>query len=141
MLNVSKQKIVNFNLENATSFTGESGMYILYSIVRMNSILNNNKTKLTKEIKFEKEIENKIVKELSQFPELINNLLKTNEPSQLTKYIFNLSGLFSKFYEEVNISNEQDIILKSSRIRLLKCIQKVLTNSLKILGIKTIEKL
>ena len=35
MLNVSKNKIVNFNLENATSFVGESGMYILYSLVRI----------------------------------------------------------------------------------------------------------
>ena len=41
MLNVSKNKIVNFNLDSATSFTGESGMYILYSIVRINSILKN----------------------------------------------------------------------------------------------------
>ena len=42
MLNVSKNKIVNFNLENATSFVGESGMYILYSLVRINSIIKNN---------------------------------------------------------------------------------------------------
>ena len=42
MLNVSKNKIVNFNLKNATSFTGESGMYILYSVARINSILKNN---------------------------------------------------------------------------------------------------
>ena len=141
MLNVSKNKIVNFNLENATSFNGESGMYILYSLVRINSILKNNEVKLVNEIKFNNDIENKIVKELSLFPEVIDELLKSNEPAHLTKYIFNIAGLFSKFYEQVNISNESDIILKSSRIRLLKCISKVLTNSLKILGIDTVEKL
>ena len=141
MLNVSKNKIVNFNLENATSFTGESGMYILYSVVRINSILNNNKMKLTNEIKFNNDIENKIIKELSLFPEVIDSLLKSNEPAHLTKYIFNVAGLFSKLYEQVNITNESDDILKSSRIRLLKCVSKVLTNALKILGIETIEKL
>lgn len=141
MLNVSKNKIVNFNLENATSFTGESGMYILYSIVRINSILKNNNIKLTNEIKLNNDIEKKIVKELSLFPEVIDSLLKSNEPAHLTKYIFNVAGLFSKLYEQVNITNESDIILKSSRIRLLQCVSKVLTNALKILGIETIEKI
>ena len=141
MLNVSKSKIVNFNLKNATSFTGESGMYILYSIVRMKSILKNNNIKLSDKIKFNNEIENRIIKELSLFPEQINEILESNEPTHLTKYIFNLTQLFSKFYEEVNISNEEDIVLKSSRIRLLKCLIDVLTKSLKILGIDTIDKI
>lgn len=141
MLNVSKHKIVNFNLENATSFTGESGMYILYSIARINSILKNNKIELADEIKYNSDIEKKIIKELSLFPELVDNLLNSNEPAQLTKYIFGVTQLFSKFYEQINISNETDIILKSSRIRLLKCILRVLTNSLKILGIETIDEL
>ena len=141
MLNVSKNKIVNFNLENATSFTGESGMYILYSLVRINSILKNNKIELSDEIKFNNEIENKIIKELSLYPDIIDELLKSNEPAHLTKYIFNVAGLFSKLYEQVNISNETDIVLKSSRIRLLNCISKVITIALKVLGIETIEKL
>lgn len=141
MLNVSKNKIVNFNLDNATSFTGESGMYILYSIVRMNSILNNNKIELVKDIKFNNDIENKIIKEMSLFPEVIDSLLTNNEPAHLTKYIFGLTQLFSKFYESVSITNEEDIVLKSSRIRMIKCLIQIITSSLKILGIKTIDKL
>ena len=141
MLNVSKNKIVNFNLENATSFVGESGMYILYSLVRINSILKNNNIELTEEIKFNNEIENKLVKELSLFPEVIDELLTSNEPAHLTKYIFGIAGLFSKFYEQVNISNEVDVVLKSSRIRLLKSTARVLINALSILGIKTIDEL
>ena len=141
MLNVSKNKIVNFNLKNATSFTGESGIYILYSLARINSILKNNKMDLVDEIKFNHNIEHKIVKELSLFPEVIDSLLKSNEPSHLTKYVFLVASLFSTFYEQVNISNESNIVLKSSRVRLLKCISKVLKNSLKILGIDTIEQL
>ena len=141
MLNVSKNKIVNFNLENATSFVGESGMYILYSLVRINSILKNNNIELREEIRFNNEIENKLVKELSLFPEVIDELLTSNEPAHLTKYIFGIAGLFSKFYEQVNISNEVDVVLKSSRIRLLKSTAKVMTNAISILGIKTIDEL
>ncbi len=141
MLNVSKNKIVNFNLKNATSFTGESGMYILYSLVRINSILKNTKYELVDEIKFNNDIENRIVKELSFYPEVIDELLKSNEPSHLTKYIFNLAGLFSKLYEQVSISNEPDNLLKSSRVRLLNSISKVLTSALKVLGIETVDHL
>ena len=141
MLNVSKNKIVNFNLENATSFTGESGMYILYSLVRINSILKNNNINLVEELKFNNDIENKIIKELSTFPEVIDELLKSSEPTHLTKYIYNIASLFSKFYEQVNILNEDDIVLKSSRIRLLNSISIVLVNALKILGIDTIDSI
>ena len=140
MLNVSKKKIVNFNLESATSFNGESGIYILYSIARMKSILRNNDI-TTKDINFVNDIENRIIKELAIYPEVIDSLLMNNEPSHLTKYIFNLTKLFSKFYEQVNINNEENEILKSSRIRLLKCIIRVLENSLNILGIESINQL
>ena len=103
--------------------------------------LNVDNINLVDEIKFNNDIENKIVKELSLFPQVVDSLLKSNESAHLTKYIFNVAGLFSKLYEQVNISNEEDIILKSSRIRLLNCISKVITSALKILGIETIEKL
>lgn len=141
MLNVSKNKIVNFNLKNATSFTGESGMYILYSIVRMKSILKNNEITNYNELKYTNEIENKIIKELSLYPELIDSLLITNEPTHLTKYLFGLTQLFSKFYESVNISNEEDEIIKSSNLRMLKCLISVLESGLNILGISSIDSL
>ena len=141
MLNVSKNKIVNFNLDSATSFTGESGMYILYSIVRINSILKNNQIELSDEIKFTTDIEKKIVKSLYNFPSVVDELLKSYEPAHLTKYIFNLTQDFSRFYENVNISNEEDVVLKSSRIRLLNSIKTVLENALTILGISTVDKM
>lgn len=141
MLNVSRKKIVNFNLENATSFTGESGMYILYSIARMKSILRNNVITDIDEFKYINEIENKIIKELANFKEVVNSLLVTNESAHLTKYIFRLTQLFSSFYEQINISNEKDEILKSSRLSMLKCLVKVLTSALKILGIDTVDSL
>lgn len=142
MLNVSKNKIVNFNIENATSFAGESGIYILYSLVRINSILNNNMNmEKVNNIKFTTNIEKKLIRDLYDFNNVVDNLLGTLEPAHLTKYIFNLTQDFSRFYEEINITNEQDIILKSSRLRLLECIKVTLTNALKILGISTIDKM
>ena len=139
MLNVSKNKIVNFNLEKSTSFTGESGIYILYSIVRINSILKNNISVSSSEIKFNTAIEEKLILSLYKFSEVIEELLISYEPAHLTKYLFNLTQLFSKFYEQVNILHEEDPVLKSSRVRLVSCVKTVLENGLKILGIDSIE--
>lgn len=143
MLNVSKNKIVNFNMENATSFAGESGIYILYSLVRINSILNNNKDidLENTNLKFTTNIEKKLIRDLYDFPFVVDNLLKTLEPAHLTKYIFNLTQNFSRFYEEINISNEKDLELKISRIKLLECVKIAITNALTILGISTIDKM
>ena len=142
MLNVTKHKTVNFNMEDATSFNGESGIYILYSIVRINSILRNKDNQInSQEIKFENDIEHQIIKDLYYFEELVNNLLITKESSNLTKYIFNLTQKFSTFYEQINISNEKDEVLKSSRLRLLNILKITLTNGLEILGIKTVDKM
>lgn len=140
MLNVSKKKIVNFNLENATSFTGESGMYILYSIVRINSILKNNDA-FSDELIFTTDVEKSIISMLYKFPEVVDSLLSSYEPAHLTKYIFNLTQEFSKFYETVNINNEEDAVLKSSRLRLLSCVKTVLENALGILGIEPVDKI
>ncbi|MBO5138893.1 MAG: arginine--tRNA ligase [Bacilli bacterium] len=142
MLNVSKNKIVNFNIENATSFAGESGIYILYSLVRINSILNNNcDIEKVDDIRFTTDIEKKLIRDLYDFNSVVDSLLNTLEPAHLTKYIFNLTQDFSRFYEEINISNEKDIVLKSSRLRLLECVKVTLTNALGVLGISTIDKM
>ena len=141
MLNVSKNKIVNFNIDNATSFAGESGIYILYSLVRINSILSNNNIDYSGSIKFTTDIEKKLIRNLYDFSDVVDSLLNNLEPAHLTKYIFNLTQDFSRFYESVNISNESDICLKQSRLRLLECIKITLTNALSILGISTIDKM
>lgn len=139
MLNVSKNKIVNFNLEKSTSFTGESGIYILYSIVRINSILKNVEKTSTDNLQFIHPIEHKIIRQLYQFPDVIQELLQSYEPAHLTKYLFNLTQLFSKFYEQITILHEEDIDLKASRVRLVCAIKTVLENGLKILGINSID--
>lgn len=116
-------------------------MYILYSIVRMNSIIKANETLQTRELKFTEDIEKKIINSLYKFPEVVVSLLISHEPAHLTKYIFNLTQDFSKFYESVHINHETNAVLKASRIRLLSCVKTVLENALGILGIETVDKI
>ena len=105
ILSISRSKIVNFNIEEATSFTGNSGIYILYNIVRINSILKKNEI-TSQEIKFNHNIERKILLNLYELPNVIDKLLVSYESSHLVQYIFHLTKDFSKMYEEINIQNE-----------------------------------
>ena len=101
--------------------------------------LKNVEKTSTDNLQFIHPIEHKIIRQLYQFPDVIQELLQSYEPAHLTKYLFNLTQLFSKFYEQITILHEEDIDLKASRVRLVCAIKTVLENGLKILGIDSID--
>ena len=142
ILSVSRKKNVNFDIDIATNFLGDSAIYLLYNYARINSILEkvDNKLELT-ELVFEHELEHSLIKDLYDFPEVINNALNTNESLGLTKYLYNLTQKFAKYYTETNILNEKDQVLKASRLMLLISIKIVLENGMQIIGIKPVKKM
>ena len=142
MLNVNRKKTVNFNLESATDFGGNSAIYLLYNYVRINSILNKANFKdinIDKYVFNEKE-EYSILNSLYDFPDVIDSAYKNSESVIICNYLYNLCGKFSKYYEKVSILKENDEMLKECRLVLLNCIKNVLASGMNILGIKTIDK-
>ena len=98
MLNVNRKKTVNFNLESATDFTGNSAIYLLYNYVRINSILNKANFKdinIDKYVFNEKE-EYSILNSLYDFPDVIDSAYKNSESVIICNYLYNLCGKFSK---------------------------------------------
>lgn len=142
MLNVNRKKTVNFNLESATDFTGNSAIYLLYNYVRINSILNKANFKDTNIDKFifNENEEYSILNSLYDFPDVIDGAYKNSESVIICNYLYNLCGKFSKYYEKVSILKENDEMLKECRLVLLNSIKKVLASGMNILGIKTIDK-
>lgn len=141
MLNINRGKNINFNLEDATNFTGNSAIYILYNYARINSILNKSTFELNDNIVLDNALEKLIIKKLYDFKDIVKETVKTNESVIITKYLNDLCSLFSRYYEEVSILKEENITIKNSRLLLLNSIKIVIENSCTILGIKTIEKL
>ena len=141
MLNINRGKNINFNLEDATNFTGNSAIYILYNYARINSILNKSTFELNDNIVFDNALEKLIIKKLYDFKDIVKETVKTSESVIITKYLNDLCSLFSRYYEEVSILKEENITIKNSRLLLLNSIKIVIENSCTILGIKTIEKL
>lgn len=142
MLNISRGKNINFNLDDATNFTGNSAIYILYNYVRIKSILN--KSVLNKNydnLILKTKTEEQLIKKLYDFEDIVKETVKTSESLTITKYLNDLCGLFSKYYEETSILKEENSDLKNSRLLLLDSVRIVIENGTNILGIKTVDKL
>lgn len=142
MLNINRGKNINFNLDDATNFTGNSAIYILYNYVRIKSILNKcDLNKNYDNLILKTKTEEQIIKKLYDFEDTVKETVKTNESVIITKYLNDLCGLFSKYYEETSILKEENSDLKKSRLLLLDAVRIIIENGTNILGIKTVDKL
>ena len=143
MLNVNRKRNVNFNLDEAVNFQGDSAMYLLYNYARICSILSKvDERKLDEEtIKFKNELEYSLISYLYNFPEVIKNASDTQESIGVTNYLHEVAQKFSKYYNMIPILSEDDEIIRNSRLVLLKCTKTVLENGMNVLGIEPIKKL
>ena len=114
-----------FDIEKFCSFEGKTGPYILYALVRINSIL--------RKIKIERKNINKIYS--------INRAFNEKATSYICEYLFELCSLFNKFYGETNILNESDIDKKTSYISMLKLLFNTCKELLDILAIEIPDKM
>ena len=142
MLNINRKKTVNFNLESATDFQGNSAIYLLYNYARINSILEKAScVDFDGNIyKFKEELEISLINSLYDFPEIVDNSLNTQESVVVTNYLYDVTQKFSRYYQKVSILNETDEIALKSKIALLKATKTVLSNGMKILGVNPVRK-
>ena len=142
MLNVNRKKTVNFNLEAATDFQGNSAIYLLYNYVRIVSILEKSNYIFDDNqiYQFKEELEYSLINSLYDFPEIVTNSFNTQESVIITNYLQNVAKKFARYYDQVSILSEEDDILRKSRLALLNATKKVLANGMKILGINPVKK-
>lgn len=143
MLNVNRKRNVNFNLDEAVNFQGDSAMYLLYNYARICSILNKTEKENidVDTIKFKEDLEHSLISSLYDFPEVIKCASDTQESVGVTGYLHDVSQKFSKYYKMIPILSENDEMIRNSRLILLKCTRTVLENAMNVLGIKPTKKL
>ncbi|MGE6257914.1 arginine--tRNA ligase [Heyndrickxia sporothermodurans] len=130
---------IEFSLEEMLTFEGETGPYVQYTNARANSILRKY-SKDQFEFSGLTDIESwDIVKLLNQFPDVIEKSYKQYSPSILAKYLIQISQSFNKYYARVRILEEDDS--RVSRVSLVKAVTIVLTEGLRLLGIKAPEEM
>jgi arginyl-tRNA synthetase len=137
-----------FDVDRFTSFEGDTGPYILYTIVRIKSILSkykeltNGKENDSVEIKPSKsESEVALMLELTKFSETINNAYNENAPHRICQYIYDLSNAFNRFYHENKIITQEDEGIRSSWIKLITLTCNILNVCIELLGMEAPEKM
>lgn len=140
---ISKDYI--FDIDKFTSFEGNTGPYILYTAVRIKSILNkyyqsNSEIKDKKISEPSEEIEKKILIAIAKYNQILENTYNENAPHILCSYLYELANLFNNFYQKVKILQGDDKKM-SSNIILLSLIEKIFENGTEMLGFKIPEKM
>ena len=131
-----------FEVEKFSDLEGKTGPYLLYSTIRMKSLLNKAKDLKMEKIKVLKgETENNIALSLLQLPEVLDKSLETKSLNDIAEYIYTLTALYNKFYSENKVLTEGNQELQESWLVLTKIVYNVNLLLLNILGIKVPEKM
>lgn len=136
-----------FDIDRFTSFEGNTGPYILYTIVRIKSILAKYEESSDVKVDYSylkpaiHESEKALGLELGKFNYVLNNAWKEIAPHRICQYIYSLSNLFNSFYHEVKILSEEDEERKLSYLALILLTKSVLEDCIDILAIKAPERM
>ncbi|MDR1260538.1 MAG: arginine--tRNA ligase [Oscillospiraceae bacterium] len=133
---------LDFDMDLATEESARNPVYyVQYAHARICSILKKVKTAPSVNlIKPFEETEKTLVKCLIAYPNVIENIVKTLDPSDLDRYLIDLATNFHKFYTECRVLNDAKHVLKS-RLNLCKATKWVLQDGLNLLNISAPEKM
>ena len=135
-------KDYNFDMERFAAFEGNTGPYILYTIVRVKSILSRYGAWESLPIQAPA---NPFAKELmiamTKLGPTLETALRTSAPNLICAYIYELAGCVNKFYHETRILSEEDETLKAGYIALIGLAKNILEQCIELLGFSAPEKM
>ena len=135
-----------FDVDRFTSFEGNTGPYILYTIVRIKSILNRyveegGNLEAGELLKASNGSEKNLMLQLSGFGSMIESAFEEKAPHKICAYIYEVSNAFNSFYHETKILSEENQAQKESYIHLLLLTKRVLETSIDLLGFEAPDKM
>ncbi len=131
-----------FDINKFTEFEGNTGPYILYTIVRIKSILNKYGKEPSGNISFTGEkTEKELLLEISSFSEMITNAASELAPHKVCAYIYELANTFNSFYHDVRILTCPDENKKESYLSLLALTRSVLETCIDVLGFEAPDRM
>ena len=141
-LSNNRMRDINFMMEDALSFDGNTGPYAQYTYARTCSVLEKAqgmRAEMTDASLTDEEFE--LAKTISVFPERVRAAIEDYEPSCVTRYILDLCAAFNRFYHECKIINCEDEAQRASRIALTAAANRVLKTALGLICMQTPEKI
>ena len=135
-------KDYNFDLERFAAFEGNTGPYILYTIVRIKSILAKYGAWEQLPISLPANIQAKdLMLAITKFAPTMETALKSSAPNLICAYIYELAGCVNKFYHETRILTEEDKEKQAGYISLIGLAKNILETCIHILGFTAPEKM
>lgn len=135
-----------FDIDRFTSFEGDTGPYILYTIVRIKSILSKF-TELGGSLdnvvihSSKSDSEKALMLELTKLNSVVEDSFDDIAPHKICSYIYDLANAFNRFYHETKIISEEDSATRAGWIKLLTLTKNVLETSIDLLGFEAPERM
>lgn len=135
-----------FDVDRFASFEGNTGPYILYTIVRIKSILNKyhtaNQDAADGEINLTgTDSEKALALALVRFQEVMESAYMDDAPHKICQYIYDVSNAFNGFYHDTRILAEEDAVKQQSYIALISLTKDILLTCIDLLGIECPERM
>ncbi|MFR5919161.1 arginine--tRNA ligase [Eubacterium ventriosum] len=136
-----------FDIDRFASFEGNTGPYILYTIVRIKSILEKYKAESGNAdvnlpvINTDNGSQMQLMLEVAKFNEIIENAAEEIAPHKICSYVYDLSNAFNRFYHETKILAEEDQTKKAGYIALINLTINVLEQCIDLLGFSAPDRM
>jgi arginyl-tRNA synthetase len=150
MLKFTRNKIIAFDFKEALSFEGETGPYLLYSVVRARNIFSKMAERegldaariprMAETVDFSflagtVDDHWELLGQLVRFDDMVDQAIRTLEPSGVARYAFTLAQRFNHFYHQFPVMQEPDPNLKAARVVLTWLFLQYQTKALELMGI------
>ncbi len=137
-----------FDIERFASFEGNTGPYILYTIVRIKSIINKY-MEMNKDAELDKmqileplgASEKELMLKICSFKDVMRVAAQELAPHKICAYIYEVSNAFNKFYHDTKILSEEDENRKSSYIKLINVTRDILEKCIDLLGFEAPDRM
>ncbi|MBS3056011.1 MAG: arginine--tRNA ligase [Candidatus Aenigmarchaeota archaeon] len=136
MLKADNNKVNVFDLDEATQLEGHTGPYIQYTYARLQSILR--KSKKNPKLQALGEDEKEIIKQLSMFPDVVDNAGRSFRPHYITHYLFELASMMNNYYHKKQIIEDEN---EAGLLLMVEAVCNVLKSGMNMLGIEELERM
>ncbi len=142
ILEIDPKSDIHFNPGASLAFSGRTGPYIQYSYARISSLLKKAKGLKAKAVIPDhiSETEHRLLVLLGKYEEIISDTLAVLNPSELSKYLFELAKAFSDFYETEPVLKGSKKML-GFRLVLSKSVASIIASGSSLLGIKMLREM
>ena len=142
-----------FDIERFTSFEGDTGPYLLYTVVRIKSILKKFAEQKGSadaceliDLKdglhnYSNDSEKKLGMQIAGFNAMMESAYEELAPHKICAYLYDLANAFNVFYHETKILSEEDEEKKMGYLRLLKLVQLIMESCMDVLGFSAPDKM